>query len=137
MKNYTLPEGKVLVLRSCKPDMTSKDGFKWPEQGFIEALDWIDNTDCGHGLHGWLWAVGDYGHASAAGNYGHAIVLGTKGKARCGDNGAVILTYWDDNASRRRHVVGYAGENGIEAGKWYQLNANNEFEETTIDEVNS
>jgi len=42
----------------------------------------------------------------------------------------LILTYWD--GSRRRHVIGYAGENGIEAGKWYKLNDKNELEETKV-----
>ena len=324
MQNYQLPEGKVLVLRSCKPDMTSKNDFAWPESGPVSCPDWRDNAECGNGLHGWLWAQGDYdlkykdvgakwlvvevdaqdvrqlngkvkfpkgnvlltgnfrtaydavmkqfwlkhaaelramvtvdsnatyskedgvsvsttetkqhasaageyghasaagysghasaagesghasaagysghasaagysghasaagnfghasaageyghasaagysghasaagkyghasaageyghasaagysghasaagysGHASAAGKYGHAVVLGLEGTARCGENGALILTYWD--GSRRRHVIGYAGENGIEAGKWYKLNDKNELEETKV-----
>ena len=279
MENYTLPEGKVLVLRSCKPDMSSQKNFVWPTSGPVECPDWKDNNECGNGLHGWLWATGNfslmykevgarwlvvevnaddirdldkekvkyprgnvlftdsfrktydfvmkhfwlqhaaemkagevidlganfsnedevsvvntlikghasasgysghasasgdyghasasgysghasasgnyghasasgnyghasasgssghasasgnYGHASASGNYGHACVLGRQGKAQCGENGAIILTYWDETAKRNRHVVGYAGENGIEAGKLYCLSASFEFEE--------
>jgi hypothetical protein len=52
------------------------------------------------------------------------------GKACCGKDGSIILTYWD--GTRRRHAIGYAGENGIEAGKFYRLNDKHEFEETTI-----
>jgi hypothetical protein len=250
MKDYQLPNGKALVLRSCRPDMTSYAGFKWPESGSVSCSDWLKNKDCGNGLHGWLWARGDFslkykewdakwlvvevdessvinlggkvkypngivlycgafkpaydlvmkcfwikhakelesleladpksnhakndeesaftskakshasaagnyghasaagesghasaagysghasaagysGHASAAGNYGHAVVLGNNGKARCGKNGAVILSYWD--GSRKRHVIGYDGEDGIEAGKWYKINAKYQLEET-------
>ncbi|PUZ21786.1 hypothetical protein DCC81_24675 [Chitinophaga parva] len=289
MKNYQLPADKVLILRTCKNDMSSYNGFIWPESGFVEAPDWNDDTKCGHGLHGWLFgsgdydlkykevgakwlvveveanqvrelkgkvkfkngtviysggyktaydlvmkwfwirhaaelkamelvdgaattssedgvsvvttkdkshasatgyyghasatgysghasatgysghasatgesghasatgesghasatgnyghasatgysghasATGNYGHASATGNYGHAVVLGQYGKAQCGENGAVILTYWD--GKRLRHIVGYAGEGGIESGKWYMLNGKNELIETTVE----
>lgn len=76
---YQLPANKVLVLRSCNPDMTAYGGFKWPESGPVEAptewneewgeeptqsdikLCWDPGQNCGGGLHGWLWAVGDYG----------------------------------------------------------------------------
>jgi hypothetical protein len=270
MKDYQLPDGKALVLRSCRPDLTSYNNFKWPESGTVTCPDWRKSKDCGNGLHGWLWAqgnfglkykepnakwlvvevdeksvidisgkvkyptgevlfcgafkpaydfvmkwywirhaeelktytvvtnsksnhaasddeaaftsktkthasaagnyghasaAGNYGHASAAGNYGHAsaagesghasaagnsghasaagysghasaagnsghaVVLGNNGKARCGKNGALILSYHD--GVRKRHVIGYDGENGIEAGKWYKVNSKNELEECT------
>lgn len=51
---------KVLVLRTCRADMTSYRGFKWPESGPVEAPDWQPDEECGNGLHGWLWGVGDY-----------------------------------------------------------------------------
>ena len=60
MNNYTLPQGKALVLRTCKADMSSYGGFMWPESGNVEAPDWQNDKNCGHGLHGWLWAVGDF-----------------------------------------------------------------------------
>jgi len=50
---------KVLVLRTCKPDMSSTNGFKWPESGYVEAPDWKPTNECGNGLHGWLWGGGD------------------------------------------------------------------------------
>ena len=52
--------GKVLVLRTCKGDMTSHGGFRWPESGRCEAPDWKPAAECGHGLHGWLWGSGDW-----------------------------------------------------------------------------
>lgn len=49
----------VLVLRTCSANMTSHVDFKWPKRGPVSAPDWIDNYECGHGLHGWLWGEGD------------------------------------------------------------------------------
>jgi len=61
----------VLVLRTCSADMTSHGGFKWPKRGPVSAPDWIDNYECGHGLHGWLWGEGD-------GTLGHVDVPSAK-----------------------------------------------------------
>jgi hypothetical protein len=44
--NYTL------VIRSVRPDMTSRSGFKWPTSGPVEAPDWNPKPVCGGGLHG-------------------------------------------------------------------------------------
>lgn len=55
-------EGKpkqVLVLRCCKADMSSTNGFVWPTSGLAEAQDWNPKAVCGYGLHGWLWGEGD------------------------------------------------------------------------------
>ncbi len=239
MKDYKLKKDHVLVVRTCKADMTAYGGFRWPESGEVIAPDWSPEVRCGSGLHGWLWGVGnysarigehdrkwlvvevreegivdldgkvkfekgnvifcgpwigafelarehmprpaspessaagnsghasatgnsghasatgDYGHASAAGNYGHAsatgdyghasatghsghasatgysghasatgdygigCALGNDSRVRAGENGAVIATYWCEEAERRRVVVGYVGEDGIKADTWY------------------
>jgi hypothetical protein len=50
---------KVLVLRSNTPENTSFDGFQWPESGHVSAPDWVPDTFCGRGLHGFLWGEGD------------------------------------------------------------------------------
>jgi len=50
---------KVLVLRTCRADMSSYNRFKWPESGYVEAPDWEPTDECGNGLHGWLWGEGD------------------------------------------------------------------------------
>lgn len=55
-----LEEQKVYVLRICRADMTSKNGFVWPVSGHVEAPDWSPEAECGNGLHGWLWGLGDY-----------------------------------------------------------------------------
>jgi hypothetical protein len=49
----------VLVIRTCGPDMTSYGGFRWPVSGPVEAPDWDPTPECGHGLHGLLWGVGE------------------------------------------------------------------------------
>ena len=57
-------KGKVLVLRTCNADRTSRDGFQWPEVGgTATAPDWDPdpNRACGGGLHGLLWGCGDAG----------------------------------------------------------------------------
>ena len=55
---------RVLVLRTCAPDMSSyhTPSFIWPKSGFAEAPDWDPNPAeaCGHGLHGLLWGNGDW-----------------------------------------------------------------------------
>jgi hypothetical protein len=61
----------VLVLRCCAADMTSQNGFKWPGVGEVaECPDWIDNAECGNGLHGWLYGQGDHTTASYYENEG-------------------------------------------------------------------
>ena len=84
--------------------------------------------------------AGNYGKATA-GNYGTATAgyngtatagakgtatAGAKGTATAGDNGVLVLSCWDGN--RRRIVVGYVGEDGIEAGKKYRLDSSHKFE---------
>jgi hypothetical protein len=50
---------KALVLRTCKADLSSHGGFRWPESGPVEAPDWSPEPVCGGGLHGWLWGEGN------------------------------------------------------------------------------
>ena len=52
-----------LVLRVCRPDMTAHGGFVWPSEvgATVEAHDWRNDDECGHGLHGWLYGQGDHG----------------------------------------------------------------------------
>jgi hypothetical protein len=47
------------ILRSCKEDMSSYGGFKWPKAGPVEAPNWEPGVaKCGNGLHGLLWGKG-------------------------------------------------------------------------------
>ena len=57
---------KRLVLRNCNPDGSSKNGYVWnTEIGAVNTCpDWIDNLECGNGLHGWLDGIGSAGCSS-------------------------------------------------------------------------
>ncbi len=61
-KKYKLPEGRALVLRCCKADFTSHNGFRWPSDvgAKVVAPDWSPEPSCGNGLHGWLYGQGDH-----------------------------------------------------------------------------
>ncbi|NAR60043.1 DUF7666 domain-containing protein [Acinetobacter haemolyticus] len=55
----------ALVLRTCKSDLTSRGGFQWADVGGTTvAEDWIENKECGNGLHGWLFGSGDYSYSN-------------------------------------------------------------------------
>jgi len=54
-----LKANEILVLRNVKENMTSKNNFKWPKKGPVEAPDWNLDYNCGCGLHGLPWGVGD------------------------------------------------------------------------------
>jgi len=59
--------------------------------------------------------AGDYGTATA-GDYGTATA-GYRGTATAGEGGTISVMWWDGR--RRRIVLGYVGEDGIEAGAKY------------------
>ncbi|GAB5100525.1 DUF7666 domain-containing protein [Caballeronia sp. HLA56] len=51
----------ALLLRTCREDMSSSNGFVWPDVGeTAQALDWAPTRRCGEGLHGWLYGHGNY-----------------------------------------------------------------------------
>jgi hypothetical protein len=43
------------------------------------------------------------------------------GTASAGEDGILVIHYYDDNAKRWRIAVGYPGENGVEKGKTYRV----------------
>ena len=55
--------GKAYILRTCSRDMTSRGDFTWPRGGEVSAPDWRATSECGNGLHGFLWGEGDGGLA--------------------------------------------------------------------------
>ena len=55
---------KSIVLRICKADMTTYNGFIWPTKGYVEAPDWEATQECGNGLHGWFEAQGDASYSN-------------------------------------------------------------------------
>lgn len=52
-----------LILRVCRVDLTSLNGFTWPSEMGAEVVapDWEATKECGNGLHGWLYGQGDIG----------------------------------------------------------------------------
>jgi hypothetical protein len=98
-------------------------GFWWDAFAFARKHrprpQELESTATGN--YGHAAATGDYGHAAAAGNYGIACGLGKYAIVKAGDKGAIIATYWDDESERMRVIVGYVGEDGIEAGKAYRV----------------
>ena len=64
---------KSMVLRVCRADMSSFNGFIWPTAGHVVAPDWKATQECGNGLHGWFEGQGyagcsDY-HSKADAKY--------------------------------------------------------------------
>ena len=51
--------GQALILRTCKADLTSYEGFQWPASGPVSAPDWNPEVSCGLGLHGFSSGEGD------------------------------------------------------------------------------
>ena len=49
----------MLILRTCSHNLTSYNGFRWPESGIAEAPDFSPRDCCGHGLHGLAWGEGN------------------------------------------------------------------------------
>ena len=54
------PKTESLVLRACRADLTSQNGFSWKNK-HVKAPDWSSAPKCGGGLHGWLNGQGDPG----------------------------------------------------------------------------
>ena len=176
IENYKVPEGYVLVLCTCKNDMTSRNGFKWPESGEVTCSDWLPNKVCGNGLHGLLKGEGDAnlmdwtidskwlvaevlkssiigldgkvkfpsanvvyaGDQKTASNiikriypecnvHGSTATAGSEGTATAGDEGVLIITYYDGNNYKRK--IALIGENGIKPNIKYRLNGDFEFKE--------
>jgi len=71
------------------------------------------------GSYGRASASGYSGSASASGKQSIAACIGYQGRAMAGEDGCLIVAWHDGN--RPRVCVGYVGEDGIEAGKWYAV----------------
>ncbi|MFL5350844.1 MAG: hypothetical protein ACJ8AT_39245, partial [Hyalangium sp.] len=65
--------------------------------------------------------AGDSGTATA-GDSGTATA-GYRGTATAGDSGTVQIRWWDGAVERWRIVTGYIGEDGLEPGVKYRLDA--------------
>ena len=107
--------GRVLLLRSCRSDMTSRGGFQWPESGPVECPDWNDRPECGGGLHGLLLGQQDpgvwYDDGKAIAFEAEpedVIDLGGKAKARRG-----VVVYCGDMAGASAYFAANGGAEGL------------------------
>ena len=57
-KKLVTPE-RVLILKTVDANMRAYGGFKWPTTGHVTADRWDSSAQCGNGLHGFLWGVGN------------------------------------------------------------------------------
>jgi len=58
-----LKDGKLLVLKTVDSEMRAfaDPNFIYPREGVVCARDWKANGQCGKGLHGLAWGIGDQG----------------------------------------------------------------------------
>lgn len=54
------PKNPTYMLRTCKENLSSRNEFQYPKEGFVQAPDWNPEPICGYGLHGLLMGKGDY-----------------------------------------------------------------------------
>ncbi len=56
---WTHKGDKVLLLKCVNLDLTSYNGFKWPESGEVTPKTWSPEPTCeSGGLFGWPWGIG-------------------------------------------------------------------------------
>ena len=63
--------------------------------------------------------------STITGGHGSTITGGDGSTITGGDGSTITFAYWDNKACRRRVVVVYPGEDGIEIAKPYRLDENN------------
>jgi hypothetical protein len=73
--------------------------------------------------------TGDYSAAEVYGSHSVAAAFGIEGKSKASANSAIVLCYRNDEGELIHIRASKVGENGVEAGKWYQLSKDNEFVE--------
>jgi hypothetical protein len=72
-------------------------------------------------------ATGDRGHAAATGKNSIAAALGYEGTAKAGAGGAIVLAFIAADGAIGAIRASKVGENGVEAGKNYRLDAAGNF----------
>ena len=66
---------------------------------------------------------GYYSRSEQIGKRGIAAAIGHNVRGKAGENGLLILTWWDEPAKRYRACVGEVGIDGIGADTWYEVKA--------------
>jgi hypothetical protein len=93
------------------------------------------------GSSGYSAKIGSSGDSAKIGSSGYSAKIEASGKnsviassgfnskAKAGEKGCIALAWWDEKAKRPRITVGYVGEDGIEVGKWYEVDKKGKFVE--------
>ena len=64
---------------------------------------------------------GDYSTSEQIGSGGIASAIGIGVRGKAGENGLIVLTWWDAAAKRFHACVGEVGIDGIESDTWYEV----------------
>jgi hypothetical protein len=102
-----LKKNEVLVIKRCVTGNLATNNFVYPPKGeCVEATDWVDDEDCGGGLHGWTLGFDTYFNDSYKGNFVALLVNKNDGYVELGDK-----------VKFRKGKVLYNGEDSREAHK--------------------
>jgi hypothetical protein len=71
------------------------------------------------GYYSQLAASGNYSKLAASGKASIAVAAAPDCTAKAGENGCIALAYWSAKEERFRMAVGYVGEDGIKADRFY------------------
>ena len=85
------------------------------------ASSGYSSTAASSGDYSTAASSGDYSTAACDGSSGVAATIGNNGRAKAGQHGLIVVTYWVDTEKRHRACVGNVGEDGIKAGTWYRV----------------
>ncbi len=100
----------------CSPEAMARaqrDAAEWAKKNNTPAA-----ASSGNGST--AASSGDYSTAASSGKAGIAAAIGSGTKAKAGEKGLLIVTYWDETAERYRALVGEVGIGGIKADTWYE-----------------
>ncbi len=98
----------------------AKKANKSSGHGSTAASSGHGSTAASSGNHSKAASSGDYSKAASSG-YGIAMVAGNNGQAKAGENGLIVLSWWDEPAKRYRACVGEVGIAGVKADTWYKV----------------
>ena len=81
------------------------------------------------GNNGQLAASGDYSRLAASGKSTICVAAGVESAVSAGENGTIVLTWWNAKKARYEIEVGYIGENGLKPNTYYKLDDSHQFVE--------
>ncbi|WP_241087574.1 hypothetical protein [Candidatus Vondammii sp. HM_W22] len=84
-------------------------------------------TASNSGDYGAAFNAGSAGTASNSGISGIAFNSGYEGRAKSGENGAIVVCYRDNDYQLIHIRASKVGDNGIEPDTWYSLDKDGEF----------